>query len=165
MADKKLTIVDQWERFWAKIDKTDGCWLWTGATNSGGYGSFMYAGRLCGAHRLMLVWFGRLVSPIHTGCRSKNVVLHSCDNPRCVNPQHLTMGTNSQNQREAYARNLRKPYLGSTHTNAKLTDAQVKEIRDLYDSGQMLQIPLAKKYGVSQRAISLVVRRETYTCS
>ena len=161
---KKLTTVERWERFWSKIEKTPTCWLWTGSTNSNGYGSMLFYGHTCGAHRLMLVWMGQLKHPIHNGDRANNMVLHSCDNPRCVNPEHLTVGTNTQNQREAYARKRRYAYKGSTHANSKLTDDQVRDIRRLYDSGQMLQIPLAKMYGVSQRAISLITRRETYTC-
>lgn len=154
--------VDRWERYWSRINKTDTCWLWTGGTNSGGYGSMWFGGRLCGTHRLMLVWMGKLKTPIHTGSMATNVVLHSCDNPRCVNPAHLQLGTNTENQKEAYARARRAAERGATHTNAKLTPEQVEEIRRLYNSKTFVQIELAAMFGVSQRAISLVVRGETY---
>lgn len=161
---QKLTTIERWERFWSKVEKTPTCWLWTGSTNSGGYGSMSFYGHICGAHRLMLVWMGQLKHPIHDGDGARNIVLHSCDNPRCVNPAHLTIGTNTQNQREAYARGLRTAPKGSDHANSRLTTEQVRDIRRLYDTGQMLQIPLAKMYGVSQAAISLITRRKTYTC-
>lgn len=161
---KPMSEVDRWQRFWSRIEKTDTCWLWTGSTNSGGYGSMWFFGGLRGAHRLMLFWMGKLSHPAYIGDGSNDVVLHSCDNPRCVNPAHLSVGTNTQNQKEAYARRLRTPHRGSSHKNSKLTDEQVREIRRLYDSGQMLQIPLSEKYGVSQVTISLIVRRRTYTC-
>jgi hypothetical protein len=62
---------------------------------------------------------------------------------------------------DAYAKG-RKAQPRSKHVNAKLTSEQVKEIRQKYDSGAAFQIHLAKEYGVSQRVISLIVRRETY---
>lgn len=159
---RKMSVVEQWEKYWSKVRKTDGCWIWTGSTNSGGYGNHMIQGRLCGAHRLMLYWMGKLKHPIHAGSRADGLVLHSCDNPLCVNPEHLSVGTNTQNQKEAYSRGLRRQPNGPNHANSKLTQEQADEIRRLYGSGEMLQIPLAKKYGVSQRVISLIVRRETY---
>lgn len=159
---KKLNDVDRWEQFWSNVEKTDTCWNWTGRTNSGGYGSATLGGRHCSAHRLMMFWVGRLSDVIHTGTKSVGVVLHSCDNRRCVNPAHLSVGTASRNQQEAYARGRRAQPRGSAHVNAKLTDEQVREIRSLYDSGRMKQVPLACKYGVTQRVISLIVRRESY---
>jgi hypothetical protein len=65
------------------------------------------------------------------------------------------------NQLDAYAKG-RKTQPQSQHVNAKLTATQVTEIRQLYDAGEMHQIPLARAYGVSQRVISLIVRRESY---
>lgn len=158
----KMTTAEQWMSYWSKVQKTPSCWLWTGGTNSGGYGNHFIQGRLCGTHRLMLYWLGILPHPIHTGSRAEGLVLHSCDNPLCVNPGHLSVGTNTRNQQEAYARGRRAQPRGSEHANSKLTPEQAAEIRRAYAAGEMLQVPLAAKYRVSQRVISLIVRGETY---
>ena len=93
--------------------------------------------------------------------RYRRFVLHKCDNRPCCNPHHLFLGSMRANQLDAYAKG-RKVQPKSQHSNAKLTAQQVREIRNRYDTGADLQIPLAKEFGVSQRAVSLIVRRETY---
>lgn len=91
----------------------------------------------------------------------RRFVLHKCDNRKCCNPEHLFLGSMRANLLDAY-RKGRKSQPQSGHVNAKLTPEQVKDIRATYDAGGVRQVDLAKQYGVSQRAISLVVRRETY---
>lgn len=83
-----------WERFWAKVRKTDTCWLWTGAT-SVGYGMFKHTGvgATMSTHRLA---YESLVGPIPAG----QSVLHRCDTPACVNPSHLFLGSQADNMRD-----------------------------------------------------------------
>ena len=71
------------------------------------------------------------------------------------------IGSYSDNQRDAYQKRRKLQPKGEAHTNAKLTNEQAAEIRQRYAAGEF-QVPLAKEYGVSQRAISLIVRGETY---
>lgn len=93
--------------------------------------------------------------------RYRRFVLHKCDNRKCCNPKHLFLGSMRANLLDAYAKG-RKTQPRSAHVNAKLTLEQVRNIRTTYDAGYTRQVDLAAKYGVSQRAISLIIRRETY---
>lgn len=78
------------ERFWARVDKTDTCWNWTGAPNDWGYGTFVVEGRKVKAHRFA---FELENGPIPEGMQ----VDHRCRKPACVNPNHLRLATNKQN--------------------------------------------------------------------
>ena len=82
------------ERFWKFILKEDSCWLWMGTTNGDGYGRFKIAGRLVGAHRFSYY--------LHKGPVGDRQVLHTCDRPNCVNPEHLFLGTHSDNMKDMY---------------------------------------------------------------
>ena len=85
------------DRFWKKVDKAFGCWLWTGSVHKSGYGQFRYMGKTQPAHRVSYELF---VGPIPEGLD----VLHSCDERRCVNPAHLRPGTDLDNSRDKVER-------------------------------------------------------------
>lgn len=85
------------ERFWSKVEKADGCWLWVAHRDHLGYGSFGLNGKVHRAHR---VAYMLTAGPIPEGAH----ILHSCDNPSCVNPAHLRAGTRSDNMRDKVAR-------------------------------------------------------------
>lgn len=154
------------ESFWAKVNKgaDDECWEWSGATNSTGYGTVGWHGSVYTAHRVA-AFLSQLVEspsrPAHSW--DKGHVLHKCDNRRCCNPNHFMIGSYADNQRDAYSKGRKTQPKGEKHVNAKLNNEQVAEIRKRYAAGEY-QVPLAKEYGVSQRAISLIVRKETYKC-
>lgn len=81
------------ERFWAKVDKGPDCWVWTGATRGYGYGQFWLSdGRKVAAHRWVM------------GDPEGKAVLHRCDNPPCVRPDHLYLGTQKSNMQDRLAR-------------------------------------------------------------
>lgn len=157
------------EKFWSRVHVGSPveCWEWQGATTSSGYGNLAWHGKHAQAHRVAyFLSYGGI--ELDTQFRQKEIVkqyqkfvLHRCDNRRCCNPQHLFLGSMRTNLLDAYGKG-RKVQPRSEHVNAKLTPAQVREIRRSYDTGEMKQVPLAQKYGVSQRAISLITRRETY---
>lgn len=150
------------EEFWAKVNRAGtGCHNWLGGLTSSGYGALAWKRKPAVAHRVAAFLSGLVTSVDAPDDRcSTGFVLHQCDNRRCCNPEHLRVGTLSQNQIEAYQRGGKKPFRGSAHKNAKLSPAQVAEIRRRYPTE--VQTKLAAEFGVSQRAISLVVRGETY---
>lgn len=144
------------------IDKSEifgGCWYWTGSRSIRGYGRFQYKGKIVGAHR---VTYEVYKGPIPEGL----FILHSCDNPSCVNPNHLIEGTQKDNMRDMFGKNrypMEKLYQpGPDHHNAKLTWEQVQEIRFLYAQGEITQWDLGVKFGVTQPVINRVVRNKGY---
>jgi hypothetical protein len=125
-----------------------GCWEWTRALLKTGYGAFRRDGRQWRAHR-----YSYTVSkgPIPDG----KDVRHSCDNPKCVNPKHLSLGTRRQNMRDAQSRN-RLPK-GEHHQGAKLTRTDADRIRVLCET--MTQKAVAKVFRVNPSTVSLIVNR------
>lgn len=154
------------ESFWARVKKSRGCWEWQGSCNSTGYGSVAWHGNIYTAHRIA-AWLSGLVESPSAPANSKERthVLHKCDNRKCCNPKHFFLGTFTDNMVDAYKKQRKAQPRGGAHANAKLTNAQAEIVREAYRyrlmNGQT-QVKLAATYGVSQRAISLIVRRETY---
>ena len=140
-------------RFEAKYTRGPGCWLWTGALRNG-YGQFWLRRRMPRAHRLSYRYH---VGPIPDGL----CVLHNCpggDNPACVNPAHLWLGTQADNMRDmaAKGRSSRAPTMfGEEHVDAKLTTNDVRAIRRGLAAGTY-QRELAATYGVSESSVSRI---------
>jgi hypothetical protein len=101
------------DRFWEKVDKTNYCWLWTGAKQKGGYGLIMVDGKVELAHR---VSYRLNVGPIPKGKAIRHVV---CDNPPCVRPDHTAPGSHQQNMNDMYAKGRRKAVRGKKHPRWK----------------------------------------------
>lgn len=143
------------QRFWAKVDKRgpDDCWLWTGATLSqNGYGSLSGPRNANGwptaryAHRVS--W-----ELTHGAIQPGQSVLHACDVPRCVNPNHLFLGTQRDNNQDAARKgrfHVQRP------RGQRVTDEQVAEIKRLSAAG-VLGVTLATRFGVSETYISLLL--------
>lgn len=115
----------QVERFWLQVVKTDACWLWSGATDSDGYGIFsakLYEKTYKKAHRFSLSLATK------TALDNNLVVLHGCDNPRCVNPAHLSLGTSRENVHDRVAKGRTNKKLNELRSEIRLTDAQAQSI-------------------------------------
>lgn len=144
------------ERFQENIGKPDenGCWPWIGGGVSRGYGSFVSdSGKRMKVHRY--AW--ELVNgPIPYGL----CVLHKCDNPSCVNPHHLFIGTLDENSKDMI--NKGRSCRGERHPNSKLTENDVASIRTLRDNG-LSYSDLARRFCVNQTAIAKIVKRENWS--
>jgi hypothetical protein len=145
------------DRFLAKVSKQDdGCWLWTASTTLSGYGQFWIGDRRVDAHRASFELFNGEIPP-------GAFVLHSCDVKLCVNPAHLSAGTQAQNLADMVARgrcNRAPKVYGEAHPRAVLTDEKVREIRSRWP--RETQTSLAAEYRVPQTSISSIVRRVTW---
>lgn len=134
-------------------EPNSGCWLWLGDVNGWGYGRLGAARRERQAHRLS---YRAFVGDIPKGL----AILHRCDTRCCVNPQHLRPGTRLQNMQDAVAKDRMARQRGERAGMAKLTWAMVREIR----ANPNARISaIASRYGVSRRAISLVLEGKTWT--
>lgn len=180
------------QRFWAKVNKESGqgpngdCWEWKGSKLPTGYGMLSIKRITYRAHRMMwFIAYGEIPADLH--------VLHSCDNPSCVNPEHLWVGTAKDNARdreekgrgnqvsgdrngararpECLARGIRngsytkpeKRRRGEHHGCSTLTELEVLEIRRQYAAGGITQVALGIKNGVTKHAIWSIVHKKTWT--
>lgn len=141
--------------FWAKVKKTeDGCWEWTGYRNPAGYGRLTLNRCPILCHRVSYV--------MHFGdFDDQMLVCHHCDNPACVRPEHLFLGTDKDNadDRDYKGRwKSKNPAKGNRVWCAKLDDQKVVQIRELHADG-ISQRELARRFRVDRNAIRLVVKR------
>lgn len=144
------------ERFWAKVDKSGECWLWTAAPDPDGYGRFKIDGRKDRAHRVSYaLHFG--------GVPEGKCVCHDCpggDNRLCVNPAHLFLGTRLDNNLDMTAKGRVRH--GEPHPCATLTEDLVRYIRARYAKGGISQRRLARELKVGHKAVEMVLSGRTW---
>lgn len=147
------------DRFWLRVEPSEGCWTWLGATSPNGYGIVQRGGRVHMAHRV--AWeYARGAIP------SGKVVCHACDNPPCVNPAHLFVGTQADNIADMDRKGRRRsnPPKGPNAKRAVLSEAEAVEIRRRYAEGER-QLELAAAFGVSKGTIYNVLRGKHWAAS
>lgn len=136
-------------RFINKLEiQPKGCWLWRGAVSSHGYGSVGVAGKNWLAHRLSMKLFR--VDP------GDMDVLHSCDNPLCVNPDHLFLGTHQDNMLDKEKKGRGGHPYGAAHGRAKITNEQALEILAALQDPRASIAQLARQFGVTKATISYI---------
>jgi len=156
-------------RFWSKVRKSATCWNWIATKNADGYGNFRSGSRVLKAHR---VSYELTHGPIPEGL----FICHHCDNPACVNPSHLFLGTNRDNVVDMYSKGRgnsprgkrhgaythpERLSRGERHGMAKLDDDKVRAIRIL--AVEYMQTDIARHFGIGGSAMSAIVRGRTWT--
>lgn len=142
------------ERFWSKVNKTNDCWIWIGQrTKKGGYGRILIKleykkFKIYRAHRFI---FEKVNGAIPDGV----LVCHKCDNPACVRPSHLFLGTPKQNT-DDMKRKLRHEF-GEKHHSARLSTKEVSEIRKKCSTGRFTQREVAREYGIGDSHLSQIL--------
>jgi hypothetical protein len=141
------------QRFEKRIEKTDTCWLWTGYRDRDGYGNFQLNGSPRQAHRISYhIYRGRIPEGM--------LVCHTCDNPSCVNPAHLFLGTPKNNMEDKVTKGrMRGNWEKGAAFGTKLTPEEVLFIRE--DTRKTREI--ADDYGVTTHLIRLIKRKKIWT--
>ncbi len=153
------------KNFFSKIDYPDnlinGCWTWTASTGLNGYGQFHVQRKHISAHRFSYVLFSGKIP-------KGKILLHSCDQPSCVNPFHLKPGTHKDNTQDMLSKGRSNPAFGENSGRAKLTDKQIQEIRAKYKPGKNQWdkdsypiVKLAKEYGAGPATIHSIILGKT----
>ena len=152
------------ERFWSKVEKSPGCWLWKAAVASG-YGTFRRPdGSMIGAHRMSYILAHGMIPD---GLQ----VLHKCDNKLCVRPDHLFLGTQQDNMddmiakgRQARGDRLNHPeQTGTLNNNTKLSLPTVVCIRSLHSAGYR-QCDIARAVGVTRANVWAIIHNKSWQC-
>jgi hypothetical protein len=150
----KYTMEKRERKFWERVTKTNDCWVFTGKTNRHGYGRIWHTdlGKEVAAHRYAWELFnGHLAAELD--------VLHTCDNPPCVRPDHLFTGTQADNNRDKIAKG-RQP-MGTRFPWARLTEEQIPVIRAMRTKG-LLAKQIAEHFGVHEETIGYILRGKTW---
>lgn len=146
------------KRFWDKVNKTNNCWEWMGGLFNTGYGGFKLDKKMQKAHRVS--W------ELNNGKIPEEVcVLHKCDNRKCVRPNHLFLGTQSDNIKDMISKgrdNLTVGTPGEKNGRAKLTDNKVDAIRKMYAAGNITMKILARLFDVSQTTVNYIINKKLW---
>lgn len=142
------------QRFWHYVVKQAGCWRWNGAVDNDGYGQFWTGQKNIRAHRAAWMLVNGEVAP---GVLVRHFV---CDNPNCVNPDHLELGDHSDNMSDMVIH--RRSMFGRRHHAVKLSDDVVRNIRATYAAGGVSQRGIAKAFGISRSTAFQMLNRKTW---
>ena len=146
------------DRFWTKVNKIPGgCWEWNAYCDKRGYGIFRLDSRTVRAHRLSAFWAGILPS-----LDSELLACHHCDNPKCVNPEHLFAGTDADNAQDRIKKGREHYPIGETNPRAKLTENDILAMRQLVANG-IPRKDIASQYEISLSQVNNIVNRKHWS--
>ena len=154
MGNATTRRTDWGDRFLQHVDDSGDCWLWTGALNHG-YGWMAIAGTQMMTHRVSYLLH-------HGDLPDGAAICHHCDNPPCVNPEHLYAGDQATNVADMVTRERLVNPQGEAHGKARLTVDQVRTLRSMYAEGGATQVELSAIYGINQAHISRIIRRKAW---
>lgn len=144
----------KYDPFWGKVKKTDQCWIWTGFRNKTGYGKTNAKGKTVRVHRYSwTLKYGEIPKGMS--------VCHKCDNPPCVNPDHLFLGTHTDNMRDAYRKGRISHTVGEDNPTAKMTNEKVLLARKMHSEGRS-GVDLAKIFGVGSPTMYAILNRRSW---
>lgn len=140
------------QRFNQYYDKTEGCWEWNGSRDASNYGKFWMDGKTIPAHRASFILH-------HQANPDGKMVLHTCDNPRCVNPDHLVLGTHRDNVRHMMERN--RFLVGEQNGSSKITADEARSIISALLAGGKVRT-IARQIGRSRNLVKSIANRVTW---
>ena len=147
------------DRFWEKVDRStpDACWEWTAPLAVHGYGQFLMDYKMYGAHRVAYMLTKGVIP-------EGKVVMHTCDNRACVNPNHLVVGTQAENLEDMTRKGRRRvgPCIGSRNGTAILNEDDVAAVRAMALTRRFTQEQIGKLFGIDQTTVSLIVTRKKW---
>lgn len=143
----ELKVLD---RFFEKVKRTETCWNWIAGRTKAGYGQFNYKGKIEYSHRFIFSILEKTIPPNMEVC-------HKCDNPACVNPTHLFLGTHLDNLNDMLAKKRNRYFgaIGEKNHRAKITRSIAACIR--LEAKEKTHREISEKYGISQPTISAIV--------
>jgi hypothetical protein len=140
------------------VVQKNGCWLWSGYKNADGYGVMGIGRKVIKAHRVAyMIYKGEIPEGMN--------VCHTCDVPSCVNPEHLWIGTQKENVLDMCLKKRHVPSSskGESHSQAKLSEEQVKLIRTMYTNLKISHASLSEQFGVSRGQIGHIISRKSWS--
>lgn len=150
-----LSLKSKFLRFVKIPENPNDCWVWVGGKDSSGYGSIRWKGKILSSHRLSY--------EIHIGeIPERLCVCHICDNPICVNPKHLKLGTQYDNYQDMVNKNRGYIAPGEANGKSKITKSQAMEIIRLYKTGKFSQKELGEQFGISQSHTSDIINHKKW---
>lgn len=149
--------------FWNKVDKkgANECWLWTGSTYTNGYGTIRRDKKVVSAHRTSYDLHHPLTKPIN---EIDFCVCHKCDNPGCVNPYHLFLGSVSDNMVDCINKKRHNPFYrhGSANPFAKYEEDTIKQVRLDFATGNYSKVDLGIIYDIPISTLSAIINRKSW---